>query len=84
MVDGVINSLMIDHRMLNVRRGPIEKWGRPAAIVDFDVSEDVDMSGLTAGMAINFTFYIDDGRFVVTDIQTASVDAPDNHADHQE
>lgn len=83
-IDGVINSLMIDHRMLNISRGPIEKWGRPAATVDFNVSEDVDMSGLTAGMAINFTFYIDDGRFVVTDIQATSVDAPDNHADNQE
>jgi Cu(I)/Ag(I) efflux system membrane fusion protein len=75
---------MIDHRMLNVSRGPIEKWGRPAATVDFSVSEDVDMSGLTAGMAINFTFFSEDGHFVVTDIQAASIDAPDNHADHQE
>lgn len=83
-VDGVINSLMLGHRMLNVTRGPIEKWNRPAATVDFIVAEEIDMSGLSEGMAISFTFYLSEGNFIVTDIQMASTELPYDHTGHQE
>ncbi len=68
-VDGVINSVMTDHRMLNISRGPIEKWGRPAATMDFLVVEGVDLSKLDKGMPIRFTFTIDNGEFVIGDIE---------------
>jgi Cu(I)/Ag(I) efflux system membrane fusion protein len=68
-VDGVINSLMIEHGMLNISRGPIEKWGRPEATLDFIAAEDVDISNLKAGMKIRFTFMIMDGQFMITKIQ---------------
>ena len=83
-VDGVVNSVMADHRMLNVSRGPIEKWGRPAATVDFIVAQNVDMSALSEGMNIQLTFYVGDSGFVVTDIQMPADDASADHANHQE
>lgn len=83
-VHGVINSLMPAHRMLNVSRGPIEQWNRPAATVDFIASEEVDVSALSEGMEIQFTFYVDQGQFIVTDIQLSTDDASDDHANHQE
>jgi len=70
-VDGVINSVMSGHRMLNISRGAIEKWGRPAATLDFIVSDNVDMSKLSAGMSIRLTFHVTEGKFIITDIQTS-------------
>ncbi len=83
-VDGVVNSVMADHRMLNVSRGPIAKWGRPAATVDFSVADSVDMSALSEGMNIQLTFYVGDSGFVVTDIQMPDGDASADHSNHQE
>ena len=71
-VDGVINSAMTGHRMLNISRGPIKAWGREAATLDFIVSKEVDMSSLTNGSEIHFTFHVNDGEFVITDIQSSS------------
>jgi len=70
-VDGVINSVMAGHRMLNISRGPIPKWHRKAATLDFQVDDAVDMSGLAAGMTVNFSFTVKDGHFTVTEINTA-------------
>jgi Cu(I)/Ag(I) efflux system membrane fusion protein len=68
-VDGVVNSVMADHRMLNISRGPIEKWGRPAATMDFMVAHSVDMTGLYKGMIISFSFTIENGDFVISAIE---------------
>ncbi|MCF6194323.1 MAG: copper-binding protein, partial [Kangiellaceae bacterium] len=65
---GIINNIMFDHRMLNISRGPIEKWDRPAATLDFIVSEDVEMAGLENGMKLQFTFHMMDGNFIITEI----------------
>jgi len=67
-VNGVINNIMIGHRMLNISREAIEEWDRPAATLDFMVNEDVDMGGLENGMTIQFTFHVMDGQFMITDI----------------
>jgi len=67
-VNGVINSIMLGHRMLNISREAIEEWDRPAATVDFMVNEDVDMAGLESGMTIQFSFHAMDGQFIITDI----------------
>ena len=42
--------------MLNISREAIEKWGRPAATVDFIVAEDIDLTGLQVNQSIDFTF----------------------------
>ena len=65
-VNGVVNSIMASHRILNISREAIEKWGRGPATLDFLVSESIDLSGLEPGMNIQFTFYVADGQFTIT------------------
>ena len=67
-VTGTVNSLMIDHGMINISRSAIEKWNRPAATVDFITAEGASLSGVSKGMEVEFTFEIRDGNFVIVDI----------------
>ena len=66
-VIGVINTIDHKTRMANISRGPIEKWNREAAIVDFSVSTDLNIKDLNEGDNIEFTFVVLDGEFVVTE-----------------
>ena len=66
-VDGVINSIDLNSSVLNISRGPIEKWDRGPATMDFVVSADIDLSTFKVGQSVNFTFEVDDD-FVVTDM----------------
>lgn len=68
-VDGVINSVMAGHKMLNISRGPIEKWGRSEATLDFITSDSIDLSTLDAGMRVRFTFKIESGELLITELQ---------------
>lgn len=63
---GVINTLMIQHKMANISREAIKKWDRPAATMDFIFSPSLDLSKLDVGTKIDFTFEIRDGDFVIT------------------
>jgi len=85
-VDGVINSVMAEHGVLNISRGPIEKWQRPAATMDFLLAEGLDISGLSAGLAVRFTFEIRGGDFVITEIAAQDAAEPEapavDHANH--
>lgn len=67
-VEGVINSLMAAHGMINISRDAIEKWDRPAATVDFIAAPGVDLSYLRAGMAVRFSFRLNDGEFLISAI----------------
>jgi membrane fusion protein, copper/silver efflux system len=67
-VSGTINSLMIDHGMINISRSAIEKWNRPAAVVDFITAKGVSLKGLEQGMEVEFTFEVHDGTFVIVKI----------------
>ncbi len=68
-VDGMVNSIMVEHRMINISRDAIPKWNRDAATVDFIVDKKVDIADLEKGTKIHFVFTIDNGNFVITDIQ---------------
>ncbi len=68
-VEGVIDSIMPSHGMLTISRGPIEKWNRPAATVDFRLDNSIDINTLSEGMSVQFTFTIEDGNLLITDIQ---------------
>ncbi len=63
---GIINSVMIDHRMVNISRAAIEKWQQAAATLDFLVDETLKMENLQKGNEINFTFEIRGDDFVIT------------------
>ena len=71
-VTGKVNSLMIDHGMINISRSAIEKWDRPEETVDFITDEGVSLSGITQGMEVHFTFEIRDGNFIIIDISPLS------------
>ena len=81
-VNGIINKIDIDSRILNISRGPIEKWNRPAATMDFFAEEGVNLASLKANLSIDFTFEIRDGDFVIVSIKDAKTD--DQHANHRE
>lgn len=70
---GVINSVMASHRMLNISREAIEKWGRSPATLDFLVSESIDLSGLEPGTNIQFTFHVADGEFMITALHSIDI-----------
>ncbi|MCL1123349.1 efflux RND transporter periplasmic adaptor subunit [Shewanella surugensis] len=65
---GVINVVMMTHNMLNISRGPIKKWGRPAATMDFIVNKAIDMTALKQGMKVEFTFEVKEGEFIINKI----------------
>lgn len=65
---GIIVSMMKQHGILNIDREAIEEWGRDAANVDFITADSVDISSLELGDKVFFTFIIQDGNFVITEI----------------
>lgn len=67
-VTGTINSLMIDHGMINISRSAVEKWNRPAETVDFITVKGVSLEGLSSGMEVKFTFELRGEHFVITEI----------------
>ncbi|WP_111978749.1 efflux RND transporter periplasmic adaptor subunit [Algibacillus agarilyticus] len=67
-VTGTINSLMINHGMVNINRSAIDKWNKPAANVDFITAEGVSLEGLNQGMEVKFTFEVRDGNFIIVEI----------------
>ncbi|WP_114326690.1 efflux RND transporter periplasmic adaptor subunit [Candidatus Colwellia aromaticivorans] len=63
---GTINSVMMDHRMVNISRAAIDKWQRPAATVDFLVDDALAMENFIQGNDIDFTFEVRGDDFVIT------------------
>lgn len=82
-VEGVINSIDVDMRSLNISRGPIKKWGRGPATMDFLVSDPITLKDWQPEQAIRFTFEISNGNFVITHIEPAMAMSHDmDHAGH--
>ncbi|MBA6391283.1 efflux RND transporter periplasmic adaptor subunit [Colwellia sp. BRX10-3] len=92
-VTGTINSLMVDHGMINISRSAIAKWNRPAATVDFITDESVSLASFNKGMEVTFTFEIRDGNFIITDIsplldgdkssvESSVEESPVDHSNH--
>lgn len=52
-VEATVNSLMAEHRMINVTHKAISEWDWPAMTMDFLVSDTVDFSKLEPGMTVN-------------------------------
>ncbi len=67
-VSGLINRVDLQNRVLNISRGPIAKWDRPAATLDFKVSEEVNISKLSVNDEIYFVFEISEDEFSIVDI----------------
>ena len=71
---GVINSIMVNHRMVNISRAAIDKWQRPPATMDFLFDEDLNFSTLKAGDNIHFTFEIRGDDFVIVAFELESTE----------
>ncbi|MEW6992375.1 efflux RND transporter periplasmic adaptor subunit [Colwelliaceae bacterium 6441] len=67
-VVGVINSIDIDNKVANISREAIEKWGREAATMNFIIADDLSVKALSRGQTIDFTFEIQAGEFVITQL----------------
>jgi membrane fusion protein, copper/silver efflux system len=67
-VTGTINSLMIDHGMINISRSAIAKWDRPAETVDFITADGVSLEGFSQGGDVKFTFEVRSSNFVIVEI----------------
>ncbi len=78
-VDGMINRIDAETRVLNISRGAIEKWGREPATLDFMLTDELDIDALKVGENIRFTFVIDDGNFVIRELHPAAQNGHDGH-----
>jgi Cu(I)/Ag(I) efflux system membrane fusion protein len=80
-VDGVINRIDRQSRLLNISRGPIEKWGRGAATMDFRFDESVNLAIFAVGDPIRFTFEVRQGDLVVLDANFVAAAQPNPQAE---
>lgn len=64
-VSGVINRIDNESRLLNISRGPIEKWNRPAATLDFVLADTLDINAVKENSEIEFTFEVRDDFIIV-------------------
>jgi len=79
-VSGLINEITLGNRTFNISRGPIEKWDRPAAKMDFIVAENIEIADFNVGDNVTFTFEVRD-ELVITEI---SLEANEKNSDEHE
>lgn len=79
-VSGLINEITLGNRTFNINRGPIEKWDRPAATMDFIVAENIEIADFNVGDNVTFTFEVRD-ELVITEI---SLEANEKNSDEHE
>lgn len=82
-VTGLINAIDHETNVLNISRGPIEKWGRPAATMDFVAAESIKLSDFKAGNNVLFTFEIRE-EFIITSMSLVEDEQQNDvvHAEH--
>jgi Cu(I)/Ag(I) efflux system membrane fusion protein len=68
IVDGVVNNFDGEQGVINITRGPIEKWNRPAATMDFLLDDSLTPIEFSKGHEFTFEFEIRDDDFVITRI----------------
>lgn len=76
---GVINSVMTEHRMVNISHDPIEELDWPTMTMDFSVAKSVDFQTLQAGQTLHFELtkkadgsYLLSGIHIMGSAQTVS------------
>lgn len=75
-----INSLMADHRMVNVTHQAIEAWDWPEMTMNFMVAESVDMDQLRVGMNL----HIEIGVNADGDYEIVNVHIPDDQIEQEQ
>jgi Cu(I)/Ag(I) efflux system membrane fusion protein len=62
-----INTLMADHRMVNITHEAIGEWDWPEMTMDFRVADGVDLTALQEGMELHVEVTKkDDNRYEIT------------------
>jgi Cu(I)/Ag(I) efflux system membrane fusion protein len=75
-VDGKITAVMPGHNMLTVQHQPVESWGWPQMVMDFNVSETIPLTGLEPGSPIRMLVKkLESGGIQVVEIETAEEDS---------
>jgi Cu/Ag efflux protein CusF len=69
---GVVNTVDVAQRKINVSHGSIKQLGWPAMTMDFPVGGDVDLTGINPGMKVNFTLVKGSGGAWTVDTLKAS------------
>jgi len=74
-VEATINSLMIDHRMINASHKAISTWEWPEMTMDFVVADEIDFDSLAAGMTLNVEISkIAQNQFQITNVHIPGED----------
>lgn len=67
--EGIVNSIMAEHRMVNISHEPIAELDWPSMTMDFTVADDVDFSAFENGQTLHFELTKQaDGSYVLTAI----------------
>ena len=67
-VGGTVVELDASRRLATIDRDAIAKWNRRPGRMTYIVDAAVDLRSLSEGSVIDFTFVIDDGEFVITEL----------------
>lgn len=74
-VNAVINSLMIEHRMVNATHKEISQWDWPEMTMDFKVAESVDLNVLQEKMELHVEISkIQENQYEITNIHIPGSD----------
>ena len=75
-VDGKITAVMAGHNMLTVQHQPVEAWGWPEMVMDFNVSESVPLESLESGSPVRMLVKrLESGGIQVIEIESGAKDA---------
>ncbi|CAI85403.1 efflux RND transporter periplasmic adaptor subunit [Pseudoalteromonas translucida] len=67
--EGIVNSIMAEHRMVNISHEPIAELDWPSMTMDFTVADDVDFTAFENGQTLHFELTKQaDGSYVLTAI----------------
>ena len=70
-----INSLMANHRMINVTHKAIAKWEWPEMTMDFIATESVDFTRLREGMSLQIEIQkTDEGEYQIVGVQISDTE----------
>ncbi len=71
-VIATINSIMKDHRMVNVTHGAIPAWEWPKMTMDFTVADSINLDGLTKNEEVLLEISaVGENQYSITDIRKA-------------
>jgi Cu(I)/Ag(I) efflux system membrane fusion protein len=80
-VEGKINKILADARMISVAHGPIDDWSMPGMTMFFTIADNLNMSSLKEGQMVRFKAYKMAAGYMVTEIASthAGQDSHDHH-----